>query len=121
MPLIDLDFAESERDRWREPDLEDFFGGRRTSWDALSEREQREVADNFLVNKGEEFPPPDFGDLALPVVDPRGDLDPSNDAINKNAVDNADARLNQVEGIDERTRRGAQDRLNEIQERVFDE
>jgi hypothetical protein len=82
-----------ERD-WNSPDLEDF------ETDDLSE------VDNHFIASTSDFPPEDFTDLKLPVVEPDGTL-------NKNAVDNAAARVSQTEGID--TER-AESIINNLQE-----
>lgn len=117
----DLDFAGidlAEDEEWTEPtlhgDTDDDFGvPDDTQWDELSEEQRREVMDNYLLPSEESF-----GANSLPVVDPEGDVDPSNDQLNENAVDNADARLGQVEGITPTKRATTQERIDDLQARI---
>jgi Chromosome segregation ATPases len=75
-----VDFSGTTEGDWSKPDMEDF------DTDDLSE-----IDDHFLVSKTG-FPPENYGDLALPVVGPEGDL-------YLNALQNAKARGSQVEGL----------------------
>jgi hypothetical protein len=65
---------------WNKPAMKDF------DTDDLSE-----IDSHFIVSKAG-FPPENFGDLALPVVEPSGEL-------NLNALRNAKARAGQVSGL----------------------
>lgn len=73
---------------WSKPALEDFTDG---SWEDLSGDEKSSIAGHFLVSKSG-FPGDTFGDLALPVVEPSGEL-------NLSALQNAKARSGQVSGL----------------------
>lgn len=66
-----------------------------SDWDALDRSQKRHVRHHFLVTTGgtdAEGLPETFGQLKLPVVTP-------NHKLSKRAVDDADARMNQVEGL----------------------
>lgn len=75
------DFSGTTESSWDKPALEDFG----------EEPDMSDVADHFIVSVTG-FPPENFGDLALPVVEPNGNL-------NLNALQNAKARANQVDGL----------------------
>ncbi len=68
--LHDPEFSGTTTDEWSEPQLEDF------ETDDLGD-----VADHFLLS-ATGFPPANFTDLKLPVVDPSGQL-------NRNALQTA--------------------------------
>lgn len=74
------DWSGTTESSWSEPAMEDF-----------ETEDLSEIDDHFLVSKSG-FPPENFTDLALPVVEPNGDL-------NLNALQNAKARAGQVEGL----------------------
>jgi hypothetical protein len=74
------EFTGTTESDWSSPDMEDF------DTDDMSE-----IAKHYLVSKSG-FPPENFGDLALPVVGPEGDL-------YLNALQNAKARGSQVSGL----------------------
>lgn len=79
---------------WTKPDLTEFMNAMDAdaeSWGDLTEEQQNQVASHFLVSKSG-FPPENFGDLALPVVETDGQL-------NLNALQNAKARAGQVSGL----------------------
>jgi hypothetical protein len=65
---------------WSSPDMEDF-----------NTEDMSELDNHFLVSTSG-FPPENFGDLKLPVVEPNGELSLS-------ALQNAKARANQVDGL----------------------
>lgn len=107
-----IEYSDTTTGEWNEPDLEDYGYG--SEWDQMTEREKRDVASHYLANTGGSYPPEDFGDLKLPIVEPDGDL-------SKHAVDNSDARLNQVHGLSDEERKGVQKEINRIQREVFNE
>lgn len=116
-----LDFSGTTSRPWERPTLsgEDHGFGLDDPWDDLTTNQQEEVEDNFLVTKGSEPPPDDFGDLAVPVVDPMGNLDPSDDRLSEHGVAAADGRVGQVEGVDQDVIDRANQRINDLQERFF--
>jgi hypothetical protein len=71
--------------------LEDFVG--HSEWSELSERKKMAVSRHFLASKSG-FPPENFADLSLQVVESDGDL-------NRTALQRAKARANQVSGIED--------------------
>lgn len=85
---------------WSRPSLADLTaahaGMAETSrWDDLTREQKRHIRHHFLVTTGRTDSaglPEDFGQLKLPVVTP-------NHKLSKEAVDAADARLNQVSGL----------------------
>lgn len=82
------EWSDTRKAPWNKPSLEDFTDD---SWEDLDSDEQSSIADHFLVSKSG-FPPDNFGDLALPVVDAEGNLV-------LNALQNAKARAGQVSGL----------------------
>lgn len=82
------EWSDLREGEWEKPSLEDFTD---ESWDDLSNDEKSDIDDHFIVSKTG-FPPDNFGDLALPVVDTEGNLV-------ENAVDNAASRVGQVGGL----------------------
>ncbi|UBF23162.1 prohead protease [Haloarcula tailed virus 2] len=82
------EFTDTREAPWNEPSLEDFSD---ESWEDMDSDMQGSVADHYLVSKTG-FPPENFGDLALPVVDSDGNLV-------LNALQNAKARAGQVSGL----------------------
>lgn len=103
-------------EEWTEPtlhgDTEDDFGvPDDKQWDELSQAEREEIADNFLLGSGDAD---SFGDLDLPVVDPEGDVDPSNDQLSKKGLQAADSRAMQVEGYSEEEKQHADDYANDL-------
>lgn len=116
-----LDFSGTTNREWERPALsgEDHGFGVDRPWDDLSRAEQDEVEDNFLITKGRQSPPDDFGDLAVPVVDPMGDLDPSNDKLSERGVANADGRVHQVGGVSADVTERANTRINSLQDGFF--
>lgn len=83
-----VDFDDTTRSDWSEPTLNDFT---EMMWDELNESRKSEISDHYLYTVGE-FPPENFSDLRLPVVDSEGNL-------NLNALQNAKARVGQISGI----------------------
>lgn len=75
------DFSGTTTSDWSKPNLEDFG----------EDPDMSEVADHFLVSVAG-FPPENYGELKLPVVEPNGDL-------NLNALQNAKARASQTDGL----------------------
>ena len=82
------EFSDTRNAPWNEPSLEDFTD---ESWDELDGDTKSQVSDHYLVSKSG-FPPENFGDLSLPVVDSEGNLV-------LNALQNAKARAGQVSGL----------------------
>lgn len=95
------DFSGSTDSSWSAPDMEDF------DTDDLSE-----IDDHFIVSKTG-FPPDDFSDLALPVVEPGGSL-------NLSALQNAKARASQVGGLSGEDLSRAESIINRLAEENFD-
>lgn len=90
---------------WEAPQLEDF------ETDDLSE-----IDDHFILSSSG-FPPENFGDLRLPVVDPDGDL-------NENALQTAHGGGHSVEAIDdidEETVEDVRELLEDLSRTEFDE
>lgn len=89
------EFDDTREVPWNAPTLDQFAD---EPWDNLSSSDQTDVADHFIASFSG-FPPRNFSDLALPVVDAEGNLV-------LNALQNAKARVSQVEGLnpDERDR-----------------
>lgn len=84
------EFESSDDREWNKPNLEDFdLEG--SSWSDLSEDEKKMVGDHFIVSKSG-FPAANYGDMALPVVEP-------DNTLNLNALQNAKARADQVTGL----------------------
>ena len=117
-----LEYDGLSHQSWREPSLADLTaahaGMEETSqWDDLTRDQKRHVRHHFLVTVGDvdsDGLPEDFGQLKLPVVTP-------NHALSKEAVDTADARLNQVEGLGADVESRARTRLSTLQADEFDE
>lgn len=82
------EFSDTREAPWNEPSLEDFSD---MSWDEMSSEEKSDISAHFLVSKTG-FPPENFGDLSLPIVDSEGNLV-------LNALQNAKARAGQVSGL----------------------
>jgi len=95
------EYSGTTESSWSKPDMEDF------DTDDLSE-----IDDYFLVSKTG-FPPENFTDLALPVVEPNGDL-------NRNALQNAKARASQVKGLSGDNLNRATSRINTLANENFD-
>jgi len=89
MEIHEPQFEDTADQEWNTPDLEDF--GRGDSWDDLSESDRSAIEGHFIVSKTG-FPAENFGDLALPVVEP-------DRTLNLNALANAKARAGQVTGL----------------------
>jgi len=82
------DWSGTTESEWSKPALKDITD---ESWGDLSDEDKNMISDHFLVSKSG-FPPENFGDFALPVVGPDGNL-------NLNALQNAKARAGQVSGL----------------------
>lgn len=113
-----LDYDGVSHQEWSDPSLEDLTEGhegvgRTSQWEGLDREAKRHVRSHFLVTVGEtdsEGLPEDFGGLKLPLVTP-------NHKLSKAAVDNADARLNQVKDIGDVESR-ARTRIQNLQEEL---
>jgi hypothetical protein len=97
MEMMDYEIHEPEfsgttEQEWNRPDLEDFD----VSEDTYSElpADEKEMVEAKFVASSSGFPAENFSDLSLPVVEPSGEL-------SLNALSNAKARANQVEGMSE--------------------
>ena len=107
MPAYEVhepDFSGTTESDWDAPRMEDF------GTDDLSS-----IDDRFLVTTSG-FPPENFGDLALPVVQPDGDL-------NLNALETAHGGAHGVgalEGIDDDTAGSIRDLLEDLAASEFD-
>lgn len=102
--LHDPDYSGATESEWDAPKLEDFGS------DDLAE------IDDHLLLAESGFPPETFGDLALPVVEPGGDL-------NLNALETAHGGahgVGAVEGIDGDTAESVRDALEELAASEFD-
>lgn len=98
MEIHEPEFDDTADQEWNSPDMEDF------ETDDMSE-----IDDHFIVSDTG-FPPENFTDLALPVVEPDGTL-------NLNALANAKARAGQVEGVSG----DREERVNDIINRLANE
>lgn len=97
-------YSGTTTDEWTAPDMEDF------DTDDLAE-----VDDHFLLSSSG-FPPEDFTDLHLPVVDPDGNL-------NLNALQTAHGGAHSVEamdGVDDETVEDAKAKLESLSREAFD-
>lgn len=97
------EFSETSTGEWSAPNLEDFG----------DDPDLGAVADHFLVSL-DGFPPEDFGDLALPVVDTGG-------ALNLSALQNAKARAGQVSGLSGDDLDRAESMIDRLANENFDE
>jgi hypothetical protein len=70
------------------------------------------IADHFVISTTG-FPPDDFTDLTLPVVDPDGDL-------TENALQTAHGGAHSVDAVDDETRAGVEERLETPSRAEFD-
>lgn len=109
MSIHEVKYQGTTEGEWNSPNLEDFTD---KSWNDLSEDEKSAVGRHFLISKSG-FPAENFGDLALPVVEPSGDL-------SLNALQNAKARVGQVSGIDEDSIRRVSRMINNLANGNFD-
>jgi len=103
-------FGSADDREWNSPNLEDFTD---KSWSDMSDSEKEAVGRHFLISKSG-FPAENFGDLALPVVEPDGTL-------NLNALSNAKARVGQVSGIDEDEIRRVSKMINNLANGNFED
>jgi hypothetical protein len=116
-----LEYDGTSHQSWSEPSLADLTrahsGMSETSeWDGLTRDQKRHVRHHFLVTVGEtdsDGLPENFGQLKLPVVT-------ANHKLSKPAVDNADARLGQVEGLGD-LESEVRTRIANLQDEEFDE
>lgn len=98
-------YSGTTTEEWHAPQLEDF------DTDDLSA-----VADHFVLSASG-FPPENFTDLNVPVVDPDGNL-------NENALQTAHGgahSVESVENIDDETAAAVQDLLEDLARTEFDE
>lgn len=99
------DFSGTTTEEWSEPQLEDF------DTDDLSE-----VADHFLLSASG-FPPENFTDLKLPVVDPDGNL-------NRNALRTAKSGgrgVGAIDDLDDDTRDEVEDTIDNLANEHFED
>ncbi|WP_254542767.1 hypothetical protein [Halomarina pelagica] len=97
----------------------DYSGTTTEEWSAPREgdfdTDDLSAIDDHFVLSASGFPPDDFTDLKLPVVDPDGDL-------NENALQTAHGGAHSVEaidGIDDDTRRDVKDLLEDLSREEF--
>ena len=98
------DYSGTTTDDWSAPQMNDF------DTDDLDE-----IADHFLLSSSG-FPPENFSDLKIPVVDPDGNL-------NLNALETAHGgahSVKSVEGIDDETVTEVEDIVEELAREEFD-
>lgn len=89
---------------WFRPDLED-FGFR--YWRPLNRDQKMSVVDNFIGTKAmDRNPPPEYGFLVLPVVNP------GTNNLNLSGLDSAANTVHQVEGVPEY-------KLDEWREKIY--
>jgi len=110
MEIHEPKFGGTTESDWSSPNLEDFTD---KSWSDMSSSEKEAIGMHFMISKSG-FPAENFGDLALPVVEPNGDL-------NLNALQNAKARVGQVSGIDEDEIRRVGRMINNLANGNFDD
>ena len=99
------EFSGTTTGDWDDPQLEDF------DTDDLSE-----VADHFILSASG-FPPENFTDLKLPVVDPDGNL-------NKSALSTAKSGghgVGAVEDLDDEKQEEIEDMIDELANEHFDD
>lgn len=102
--LHEPDFSGTTTDDWEDPQLEDF------DTDDLGE-----VADHFILS-GSGFPPENFTDLKLPVVEPGGEL-------NKNALQTAKSGghgVGAIEDIDDDLQEEVEELIDELANEHFE-
>ncbi|MFC4247104.1 hypothetical protein ACFOZ7_08850 [Natribaculum luteum] len=103
--LHEPDFSETTTDEWEEPQLEEF------ETDDLGE-----VAAHFLLSSSG-FPPENFTDLKLPVVEPSGEL-------NRNALQTAKSGghgVGAVEDLDEERQEGVENLIDRLANEQFED
>lgn len=99
------DYSEATTEEWDAPREEDF------------DTDDRSEIDDHFVLSSSGFPPDDFTDLKLPVVDPDG-------ALNENALQAAHGGAHSVEvidDVDDDTERDVKDLLEDLSREEFDE
>lgn len=97
----------------------DYSGTTTEEWDAPQQEgfetdDLGTIADSFLLSSSG-FPPDNFGDLKLPVVEPSGEL-------NENALQNAHGgahSVDAIEGIDDETAEDAKKLLESLSKEAF--
>ncbi len=95
---------------WSAPDLEDFPND---YFDEDDEPIWEDIDDHFLIAK-DGFPPEKYSELALPVVD-------ENKTLYLSALQNAKARVGQVDGVSDEVRKEAEEYINTLAMDAFDE
>ena len=93
----------NDEKEWSKPNMEDF------DTDDLSE-----IDDHFFVSKTGEWPPENYGDLALPVVWPNGEL-------SLDGLDSAHQMAAQTDGVSESMAESIKDKANALAEEHFDQ
>jgi hypothetical protein len=101
--MHEVSFDGTTTNDWSSPDMEDF------ETDDLSE-----IADHFLISSSG-FPPENFGDLKLPIVEPNGDLN-----VNALAAVKGGRGVSAVEGLDEDMEEEIVEVVNNLANEEFD-
>ena len=116
------EFSGTTTAEWDDPQLEDFdisersSDGQRDSDESRQTDDLSEVADHFILSSSG-FPPENFTDLKLPVVDPDGNL-------NKNALSTAKSGghgVGAVEDLDDEKQDEIEDMIDDLANEHFDE
>lgn len=92
-----------EDSEWSKPNMEDF-----------DTDDMADIDDHFFVSKTGEWPPEDYGDLALPCVFPNGDL-------SLDGLDSVHQMAKQTDGIPDGMAETIQSKANELAKEHFDE
>jgi len=98
----DWDGLDDSRE-WEKPSMEDF------ETDDLGE-----ISDHFFVSKTGEWPPENYGDLALPAVWPNGDL-------SLDGLDSVHQMAKQTDGVSDDVAESVQNKADDLAQEHFDE
>ncbi|QCS40958.1 hypothetical protein [Natrinema versiforme] len=120
--LHEPDFSDTTTEEWDEPRLEDFdisersSDGQRDSSESRQTDDLSEVSDHFILSASG-FPPENFTDLKLPVVDPDGNL-------NKNALQTAKSGghgVGAVDDLDDEKAENIEDMIDDLANEHFED
>lgn len=101
--MHDVEFTGTTERSWDAPDMEDF------DTDDMSE-----IDNHFLISMSG-FPPENYGDLKLPIVEPNGDLN-----INALAAAKGGRGVSQVTGLDDEMEEEIVEYINDLANEEFD-